>query len=183
MKKNLIPIILISALTIGGCCSKTSSVTTGEKAGKESTGVTYNVLTDQEKAEGWQLLFDGKIWDKWHGFNNEDVTGGWTVQDDCLMSLGHGGDIGGDLVTNREFGNFELTLGWKISPGGNSGVLYGVIEDPKYKAVYYTGPEYQLLDDVGFPQKVEEWQLTGADYGMHLADKTKKKLQISADNY
>jgi hypothetical protein len=52
------------------------------------------------------------------------------------------------------------------------------VEDPKYKAVYYTGPEYQLLDDIGYPDKIEEWQLTGANYGMYLADKSKKKLQM-----
>lgn len=174
MKKVLIPFILFSALIIGGCCSKTSSTATGEKY----TKVVYNVLTDQEKAEGWQLLFDGKSIDKWRGFNNEDVSGGWIIKDDCLMSLGKGGDIGGDLVTVSDFENFELKLEWRISAGGNSGILYGVIEDPKYKAVYYTGPEYQLLDDIGFLQPVEEGQLTGANYMMHLADKTKKKLQM-----
>ncbi len=175
MRKNLIPVVLIAALLFGGCCSKTTQTQTSSEPAK----VVYNVLTDKEKAEGWQLLFDGNnIWDKWHGFNGEDVKGGWTVQDNCLMSLGRGGDIGGDIVTNQDFQNFELSLEWRIGAGGNSGILYGVIEDPKYKAVYYTGPEYQLLDDVGFPEKVEEWQLTGADYAMHLADRTKKKLQM-----
>ena len=178
MKKNLIPLILFSALAIAGCCSNNPSSASCEQNGNKSTPVTHNVLTDQEKAEGWKLLFDGKSMEQWRGYKNEDVSGGWTIQDDCLMSLGRGADIGGDIVTVRDFENFEFSLEWRIGAGGNSGILYGVIEDPKYKAVYYTGPEYQLLDDIGFPHKVEEWQLTGANYAMHLADKTKKKLQM-----
>jgi hypothetical protein len=175
MKRILIPITLVSALAFAGCCPKAPTA----QVGAEPEKVVHNVLTGQEKADGWQLLFDGKNWQNdWHGYNNEDVAGGWTIQDGCFMSLGRGGDIGGDIVTNREFENFEFSLEWRIGAGGNSGILYGVIEDPKYKAVYYTGPEYQLLDDIGFPSKVEEWQLTGANYAMHLADKTKKKLQM-----
>ena len=136
MKRILVPIIIIAALTTGCCSSNTSSRGTDKNTAKNSAEVTYNVLTPQEKADGWQLLFDGKNMDQWRGFNNVDVSGGWTIKDDCLMSLGHGGDIGGDIVTFRDFENFELTLEWRIGAGGNSGILYGVIEDQNYKAVY-----------------------------------------------
>jgi hypothetical protein len=173
---SLAAILLLSSCN---CPEKQNDKTTmADSASCCKSKVALNVLTDQEKAEGWQLLFDGKTIDQWHGFNGEDVSQGWVIEDECLKSLGHGGDIGGDLVTSREFENFELSLEWRIAHGGNSGILYGVIEDPKYIAVYYTGAEYQLLDDIGYPDKLEEWQLSGANYAMHLADKSKKKLQM-----
>ncbi len=77
-----------------------------------------------------------------------------------MVSLGKGGDIGGDIITVDQYEDFDLKLEWAISEGGNSGVLYHVLEGP-YPAVYATGPEYQILDDVGFPGKLEEWQKPG----------------------
>ena len=62
---------------------------------------------------------------------------------------------------------------WKISKGGNSGVFYHVVEDTLYHSPYQTGPEYQLLDDIGFPDPLEDWQTTGANYAMHVANDKK----------
>ena len=67
----------------------------------------------------------------------------------------------------KQYENFIITFDWKISEGGNSGLLYHVVERPEYKVPYVTGPEYQLIDDVGFPDKLEEWQKAGADYAMY----------------
>ena len=75
-----------------------------------------------------------------------------------LKSLGTGGDIGGDIVYgDREFEDFELSLEWKISDGGNSGIFYHVLEGEQYKAPYENAPEYQLIDDIGFPENPEDW--------------------------
>ena len=134
-----------------------------------------NVLTAKEKAQGWQLLFDGKTFNQWRGYSGKDVKKNWIIEDGSLKSLGL--TATGDLVSVNDYENFELTLEWRISKGGNSGILYGVIEDPKYKRVSETGPEYQLLDDTGYPAKLEKSQLTGANYEMHIADKSKKKLK------
>ena len=71
---------------------------------------------------------------------------------------------------------------WKISKEGNSGVLYHVVEDAKYSGPYQTGPEYQLIDDVGFPQKLEEWQKTGADYAMNVPNESKKLKPVGEWN-
>ena len=57
----------------------------------------------------------------------------------------------GDLVTNKDYGDFELELEWKISEGGNSGIMFHCIEDSKYNAPYYTGPEMQVLDNERHP--------------------------------
>ena len=65
--------------------------------------------------------------------------------------LGEGsGNMGGSLMTTSDFGNFELMVEWKITPGGNSGILYHVLEGPQYKHDYETGPEYQVMDDGGW---------------------------------
>lgn len=135
-----------------------------------------NQLTEAEKQEGWKLLFDGSSLDGWRDYQGEGVSGPWMVEDGQLIALGKGDDGNGYLVTEEEYENFILTFDWKISEGGNSGVIYHALERPQYKVPYVTGPEYQVLDDVGFPAELEDWQLTGADYAMHIADASKKKL-------
>jgi hypothetical protein len=139
-----------------------------------------NVVTPAERSSGWQLLFDGTSTAGWHGYNKQD-TKSWIIEDCSLKTSGtesnYGSDKRADLVTDREFTNFELTFDWKASKGGNSGVMYGVIEDPKYDAPWKTGPEYQLLDDVGFREKVEPSQKAGANYAMHAPDDANKMLK------
>jgi hypothetical protein len=66
-----------------------------------------------------------------------------------------------------------LYLEWNISKGGNSGIFYHIVEDPKYDAPYKTGPEYQLIDDTGYPGDLEDWQQAGADYAMYAANDQK----------
>jgi hypothetical protein len=145
-----------------------------------ATCAAVNVLTPAEKAAGWQVLFDGAGMNGWHGYNKQAVKS-WTIEECALKTVGtegnYGSDKRADLVTDREFTNFELTLDWKATKGGNSGVIYGVVEDPKYDAAWKTGPEYQLIDDIGFPQKLEPWQKAGANYAMHLPDDTQKVLK------
>ena len=135
-----------------------------------------NVLTEKEKTAAWKLLFDGKSLSGWHGYNGQS-TKSWTVEDCAAKSVGtegnYGSDLRADLVTDKQYENFELSIDWKASKGGNSGVMYGVVEEPKYKAAWMTGPEYQFIDDVGFPQKLEEWQKAGANYAMHLPNNKK----------
>ena len=116
-----------------------------------------------------QYLFDGKTAEGWRAYNGDNgLPEGWVVEGETLKSLGQGGDIGGDIVYgNEEFGEFELSLEWKISEGGNSGIFYHVVEDDKYDAPYYVAPEYQIIDQKGFPSKLEPWQSIGGDYGMY----------------
>lgn len=130
--------------------------------------VQHNVLTEEERAEGWELLFNGRTTTGWRGFQKEDLTidEGWYAHQGTLTTSGTGGDIGGDIVTDRKFSNFILETEWQISEGGNSGILYLVGENG-YRAVYETGPEYQLLDDQGVSGQVADWHKTAANYGMH----------------
>jgi len=144
-----------------------------------------NKLTPKEKSAGWMLLFDGKSLSGWHGYNGQD-TKSWAVEDCTLKSVGtegnYGSDLRADLVTAQQFENFELSIDWKASKGGNSGVMYAVVEDPKYKAAWMTGPEYQFIDDIGFPDKLEEWQKAGANYAMHLPNNQKQLKPVGEWN-
>ena len=130
-----------------------------------------------ESKNDWIDLFDGKTLSGWHGFNKSGEITNWTIEDSALVCLGAAKDAsGGDIVSDKKFESFELVWDWKVDKGSNSGVMYHVIENPKYHAPYETGPEYQIIDDIGFPEKLEEWQQAGADYAMNLAN-DKKKLK------
>ena len=140
-----------------------------------------NTLTAAEEAEGWQLLFDGETLNGWRSFNEKELKGGWTVVDGCIQASGEGGDASGYIVTDKKFANFELMWDWKLTKGGNSGMLYHVVEHPRFAVPYVTGPEYQLIDVEGWeeknaPAKLEDWQKIGVDYAMHLPDQSKMKI-------
>ena len=137
-----------------------------------------NKLTDEEIKDGWSLLFDGKTLNGWRDFKGDSVSiAPWKAEKGTLTSLGLGSDSTGYIVTTRDYENFIVSFDWKISEGGNSGFLYHVVERPELKVPYVTGPEYQLIDDIGFPSKIEDWQKAGADYAMYICDTTKKVLK------
>ncbi len=144
-----------------------------------------NRLTSKEKAEGWTLLFDGKTLDGWHDFNGTELTGPWIVEDGCIRAEGGGSDANGYIVTSRQFANFDLKWEWKISRGGNSGMLYHVVENPKFPVPYVTGPEYQLIDDEnweevnGYP--LEPWQRCAVDYAMYVPDFETRDLKPAGE--
>lgn len=140
-----------------------------------------NMLTEAEKAEGWKLLFDGKTLDGWRDYNGDSLTAPWIVEDGCIRAKGSGSDASGYIVTDTVYENFELVWDWKIAEGGNSGMLYHVVENPKFKVPYVTGPEYQLIDDFGFPEPLEDWQKTAADYAMHVPDTSKTIIKPAGE--
>ena len=127
-----------------------------------TTGGKHNKLTPQEEAAGWELLFDGKTLQGWRDYNGDSLTAPWFAEDGMIQAKGEGADEHGYIVTEKIYENFELVWDWKIADGGNSGVLYHVVENSKFPVPYVTGPEYQLIDDLNFPQPLEEWQKTAA---------------------
>ena len=106
-----------------------------------------------KKKKGFVKLFDGKTTTGWHTYNKTSVGSAWDVENGALhMSpTKKGKDGGGDLVTDKEYSNFHLKLEWKVAPKANSGIIFFVNEDPKYKQTYLTGPEMQVLDNDGHP--------------------------------
>ncbi len=114
-------------------------------------------LSAADKAAGWHLLFDGKTTKGWHKFGGGPAGSAWTVKEGCLVldtSVKENWQIknGGDIVSDESFSNFDLKYDWKIAQGGNSGVMFYVSEANKdNKWPWQTGPEMQVLDDVGHP--------------------------------
>ncbi|RFM27575.1 3-keto-disaccharide hydrolase [Deminuibacter soli] len=126
-------------------------------------GAAVNQLTSTEKKEGWQLLFDGKSTGSWHTYQHKP--GSWIVEDSSIVCHETAAKQYADLVTNKQYKNFELVVDWKIAPGANSGILYKVTE--QYPQSYLSGPEYQLLDNDSYAGKIEPYQKTGANYAMN----------------
>lgn len=122
----------------------------GQKHGQANG--SPNTLSKKEKAAGWKLLFDGKTTAGWHTYGSTTPGTAWQAVDGTLQLDGNAKDGRGDLVSDEEYGNFELQLDWKISQKGNSGVcLYVIDNKDKYKYMWYTGPEMQILDNDGHP--------------------------------
>jgi hypothetical protein len=123
-----------------------------------------NILTDQERQAGWVLLFNGQDTNGWRGYNNKAFDS-WEVIDGQLFCKSKDVKQRADLITVDQYDNFELSIDWKVDKGANSGIIYRVEETsgPSHE----TGPEYQLIDDEGYPQKLEAWQKSGSDYAMY----------------
>lgn len=118
---------------------------------------------------GYSSLFDGKTLNGWRTYQNKPADS-WSVKDGVLYCAGSKTDKSdrrADLITTDTYENFDLQMDWKIAPQGNSGILYMVTE--QYPTSYLSGPEYQVIDDVNFPEKLEGWQKVAANYAMHTA--------------
>jgi len=173
---NLLSTIAIVSLVVMSCTQKESA--DNEASGAESTS-TANSLTADEAAGGWQLLFDGETLNGWKRFNHDTIGPLWSVKEGAILcdgtGLGEGSGIhGGSLMSTKQFGNFELVVDYKLSSGGNSGVLYHVVEAPQYKYDYETGPEFQLLDDGGWKGELKAEQKAGSYYDVYPASASKK---------
>jgi hypothetical protein len=110
-----------------------------------------NTLSAREKKEGWKLLFDGKTTDGWRNYNSDKITDRWKAANGELYLDKTVTEGKGDIVTKDEYKDFDLTYDWKIDSCGNSGVIFNVVEDPKFSATYFTGPEMQVLDNTCHP--------------------------------
>jgi azurin len=128
-----LPLAILCALSLSGCSDNTER---------------ENTLSNQEKKEGWALLFDGKTLNGWHLFNMGNILSAWSVDSGMLICNPHAKNVKhGDLVTDKIYQDFDLAFDWKISKAGNSGLFVNVQERPDLGTTFSTGPEYQLLDD------------------------------------
>lgn len=140
--------------------SVTLAACAGPDAGSDSAD---SVPEAAMSADGWITLFDGTSLDHWKGFQRDDVPGGWTIEDGLLAFTP--GVEGGDIVTRDQYGDFELALEWRVSPGGNSGVLYRVSEAAD--RIWEEAPEMQILDDDAHVDGGTPTTSAGANYALH----------------
>jgi hypothetical protein len=120
-------------------------------------------LTAEERAAGWRPLFDGSTLAGWHVYHSTGTQTGWRAADGMISRVGRAGD----LVTDEQFGNFDVALDWKVQPGGNSGIIYRVGDEGE--ATYMTGPEFQVLDDARHADGKDPLTSAGAVYGLYPA--------------
>ena len=144
------------ALIVAGCTPMGNSV---PAASSTASGATP--LTAEQRAAGWRSLFDGTTTSAWRGYHEATLPAGWRIVDGVLTKTGSVNDI----ITKDQFGNFELALDWKLSPGGNAGVFYRGTEE--YDHIYWSAPEYQLLDDAGHPDGRSRLTSAGANFGLY----------------
>lgn len=156
IKTIFLSLIVISLLT--NCdTTKKESVKKETEIKKEvmnNVETPVNTLSEIEKNDGWVLLFDGKTSEGWRGYKKDYFPNGWIIENGTIQCLGSGrGEAGskegGDIIFDKEFQNFELSLEWKISKGGNSGIFY--LGEEKLDYIWKTAPEMQILDNVNHP--------------------------------
>jgi len=113
------------------------------------------------QAGPWRSLVAGNSLAAWRGYKSDSVPSGWRAEDGMLVKERPVGDI----ISRDEFGDFELSLEWKISEGGNAGIFYRGTEE--YPRVYWSAPEYQLLDDAKAPDGKDRLTSAGSAYGLY----------------
>jgi len=182
MKRNTTNLMIV-VLLLGLMISCTSKQKSGEAIAEDTTQMETKAVPEPE--DEWSSLFDGETLDGWKRYNADETGPLWSVDDGAILcdgtGLGEGsGEMGGSLITKEKFGNFELELEWKISEGGNSGILYHVVEKPEYAYAYVTGPEYQLMDDASAPASMDEAKKTASTYDM-FAPSANKKLKPAGE--
>ena len=142
------------ALLVAGC-------TQAGNAPAVSTTSGATTLTVEQRAAGWRPLFDGTSTSAWRGYKSQTFPAGWSIVDGVLTKSGSVGD----LLSKEQFGNFELALDWNLSTGGNAGIFYRGTEE--YDHIYWSAPEYQLLDDANHPDGKSRLTSAGAAYALY----------------
>lgn len=123
------------------------------------------VNATNNQSEKWIQLLDGNKLDHWQMYSQDSIKG-WNIINGELHSSGAGWDADEDIITKEAFKNFELILDWKIAPANSSGIFFYVQKNSGHP-IYESAPEYQLMDDKGWPQKMKPNQYTAATYAMH----------------
>jgi len=156
MKKISLFAIIFTLILVAGC----------ENSIKKAKEEIENTEIPKEKE--WVSLFDGISLQGWHNYGGTPISDEWQVIDSALVftpdpEKNHGLN---NLLTDSTYTSFILSLDWKISEGGNSGIFWGVFEDKKYALPYLTGAEIQILDNEGHSDGKNKTHLTGSLYDM-----------------
>ena len=160
LNRILTPAVVVFALAACGADSpapESAEPTTAAPPTAIEAEPALNTLTTEQSAAGWQLLFDGTRLDAWRGYQLEGLAAG--------RRPGEGEGERGDLITREQYANFELTLDWAVTTGGNSGVMFRVSEDGD--SSYFSGPEIQILDNVAHRDGLKAETSAGSNYAIH----------------
>ena len=160
MMRNIL--LIVSGCLFLGCSSDSATKTennpvSGMKASETKlvtearTGFVGepNKLTEEEKADGWELLFDGKNFDKWTEVGSDELPeNGWAIENGAMVRA-----EGGNILTREEYSDFDLRFEFNLTPEANSGIKYFVtkLKNKENGAVVTNGPEYQIIDDFKNP--------------------------------
>jgi len=133
-----------------------------------------NTISDKEKKDGWVLMFNGKDFTGWRQCNGTAMPKNWAIEDNSMkVFTGEGKEPGqganGDILYEKKYKNFELSIDWKASKMANSGIFFNVREVPG-KPIYYASPEIQVLDNVDATDNKIPSHLAGSLYDMIAAD-------------
>ncbi len=155
--KSIISTLLVLLIIVS--CKQEKSNTS---INKDEVKVLDKKITDE-----WITLFDGSSLDSWRGYLSDSLYSEWSIEDGA-MAFTPGEEDGKNIITKEKFTNFILSLEWKISEGGNSGIFWGIFEDETYPEAYQTGPEIQVLDNERHPdaQANPKFHQAGALYDM-----------------
>jgi hypothetical protein len=149
------PALTVAIAAIAACASPSPSSDTAAVSATASTTSAPDTM--------WRTLFDGTSMAAFRGYKMDTMPAGWRIAGDALTKNG----VVEDIVTRDRFGDFELTLDWKISRSGNAGIFYRANENND--KVYMSGPEYQLVDDASHPDGKNRLTAAAADYGLYAA--------------
>jgi Domain of Unknown Function (DUF1080) len=159
---NTVRVYIITMLVCGSVAVIDVARSTEVRLMADATGVRSKADAAPATNE-WRSLFDGTSLDAWRGYKTERVPAGWRIVDRTLAKDTEVGDI----VSKDEFGDFELELEWKIGRAGNSGIFYRGTEE--YDHIYWSAPEYQLLDDAEAADNKDRLTSAGAAYALYPA--------------
>ena len=157
---NIKTLFLLAGTLVLYCCS-------GNTKNNDKTPVA------EDQSEDWVLLSEGNTLDHWEMYNQGEIKG-WELKDGELRSSGAGWDADEDIITKQAYENFELSLEWKIAPENSSGIFF-YVQRGSDQPIYESAPEYQVMDDQGWPQEMEPNQYTAANYAMHAPENAELK--------
>lgn len=150
-----LPVLAVVALTFSsatGCSRSASASAAAEPAA--------SFLSAAEVRDGWRSLVS---LEHWRGYQSESVPAGWSATDSLMTKTG----VGNDIVTRRNYTDFELAFDWMVDAGGNSGVFYRATEE--YPKIYWSAPEYALVDDARHPDGRNPITSAGATHSLYEA--------------
>jgi hypothetical protein len=150
----------LSAVLLGCTTASSNSSTAGSTTVAASSAAAPAAST---AAQGeWRSLIDPTM-SAWRGYREAAMPAGWTVANGVLSKVKGTNDI----VTRDQYENFDLEWEWKIHEGGNAGVFYRGTEE--FEKIYFTAPEYQLLDDANAPDGKSRLTSAAANYALYPA--------------